>query len=98
MLIYILLNTGREEEWTEKEQRCQRDWVKKLWHENPLTKFDDNADYFVCFFKCLQFKFVICQCNKVVWFGLYKKLISDNFNGSDNMYEKFCLKSFSKIH
>lgn len=63
MLIYILLNIGREEEWTEKGQRCQRDWVKKLWHENPLTKFDDNTDYFVCLFVFSN----VCSLN--LWFA-----------------------------
>ena len=68
-----------------------------MWHENPLTKFDDNTNYFVCFFVFSN----VCSLN--LWFasvidkfdlGYIKKLISDNFNGSDNMNEKFCLKSF----
>lgn len=34
-----------------------------MWHENPLTKFDDNTDYFVCLFVFSN----VCSLN--LWFA-----------------------------
>ena len=34
-----------------------------MWHENPLTKFDDNTNYFVCFFVFSN----VCSLN--LWFA-----------------------------
>lgn len=75
------MNIGKEEEWTEKGQRCQRDWVKKLWHENPLTKFGSS----LINTNIINITVIIIQTtcmNNSVWnlFKKYNKGIHDNIS------------------